>query len=807
MIYEKSHNNFVHNNICYENQETGLTLRSGDGNIIQNNTMENNGNYGIVLSNYLSLGSHYTTISFNTVNNCPSGGISIYESDNCNIFNNTISNSPANGGIRIILSHRSRVFNNTAFNNQIRVDQASHNQIISNRIEGGTYGIRGYSNSNNNSFFKNEITKVSCGLYLLGGTLANISENLFDDCSIYGIYLTSGNWNSSISRNRIYNSDSGIYSQEGGDYNSYIDNEIYNSSTYGMRIRSSDYLTLSGNSMEKNGLLLEKCVHNSIDSSNTLAGKPIHYYEDQDGLILNGDTSDFAQLYVINSNNTRISNFNFRDLQIGLYVVGGDNVIIENNNISNNDLYGLYVGELNNSIIRGNIANDNEHGIYYSCDDPDDWDEESPDFSLLHHSNTFSQNIANNNKIGFYAYFSLNDVIEENEFSNNSEYGINGKYFYNSSLCGNIVVDNGEYGINLEYTNNTFIEGNQIYSNQIGLKVYESHYAQIIANDIIGNIDYGIFVGNTNFSQTIQNLIMDTNGTGIYFESDSGQNIITDNLFYTNLLHADDNGHDNEWYLENLGNFWDNYTGVDSNNDGIGELPMNITGNAGSSDLYPIFDETIPTIEDATAANITGKLSYMLSWEIGDFYPATYTISLGDEVVVDSTPWSNGTVSYTIPADTLLDGSYFCTIKVVDRFGNNHSSSVLVNVDGTAPTIIHPTNLVMDEETTFILINWTLSDLHPASYSLWLNGTEIVPSTSWTNGNVTYNFTISDLMPGNYTFELRVLDSYGNEVIEEFLIIIADPDDPNVGLIIGIIAGSIVMIGAAIFVIIRKKKA
>ncbi|MFX1585958.1 MAG: hypothetical protein ACFFDL_15530 [Promethearchaeota archaeon] len=49
------------------------------------------------------------------------------------------------------------------------------------------------------------------------------------------------------------------------------------------------------------------------------------------------------------------------------------------------------------------------------------------------------------------------------------------------------------------------------------------------------------------------------------------------------------------------GNYWDNYTGVDSDQNGIGDVPYNITGSAGSKDNFPLMscpllvsDEAIP---------------------------------------------------------------------------------------------------------------------------------------------------------------------------------------------------------------------
>ena len=49
-----------------------------------------------------------------------------------------------------------------------------------------------------------------------------------------------------------------------------------------------------------------------------------------------------------------------------------------------------------------------------------------------------------------------------------------------------------------------------------------------------------------------------------------------------------DNGNNNKWDNGTIGNYWDDYNGCDSNNDGIGETPYDIPGNADTQDNYPI---------------------------------------------------------------------------------------------------------------------------------------------------------------------------------------------------------------------------
>ncbi|MBA7656945.1 hypothetical protein ES703_64874 [subsurface metagenome] len=68
-----------------------------------------------------------------------------------------------------------------------------------------------------------------------------------------------------------------------------------------------------------------------------------------------------------------------------------------------------------------------------------------------------------------------------------------------------------------------------------------------------------------------------------------------DNIIYQNLLigtgdwHARDEGTNNQWYTSGIGNYWDNHTSPDSDNDGIVDIPYTwIAGNADSEDSFPL---------------------------------------------------------------------------------------------------------------------------------------------------------------------------------------------------------------------------
>ena len=70
-------------------------------------------------------------------------------------------------------------------------------------------------------------------------------------------------------------------------------------------------------------------------------------------------------------------------------------------------------------------------------------------------------------------------------------------------------------------------------------------------------------------------------------------NLFFNNSFLNNIMNAYYEGIDNYWYNGTLGNYWDDYGGVDDDDDGIGDTPYYITGSVGNQDNYPIWWDTI----------------------------------------------------------------------------------------------------------------------------------------------------------------------------------------------------------------------
>ena len=197
-----------------------------------------------------------------------------------------------------------------------------------------------------------------------------------------------------------------------------------------------------------------------------------------------------------------------------------------------------------------------------------------------------------------------------------------------------------------------------------------------------------------------------------------------------------------------------------------------------------------------------GMTGNSINWTAIDSHPNNYTIKR-DGIVVD-----NGTWTSDIPINISIDGlpidTYVYIIEVFDLFGNNASDSVNVSVWQLADPIIHlPPDFSYKEGETRNFINWFATDLHPTTYSITRNGTNVETGT-WESG-ILKTINIDGLSIGDYVFTFEVFDQLGQDSSDTITVTVLPKEKPSIPFGNSWILISIISIlGLAVYV--KKKK-
>jgi len=261
------------------------------------------------------------------------------------------------------------------------------------------------------------------------------------------------------------------------------------------------------------------------------------------------------------------------DEKAGIYLCYANNCNISNNNVSNAIMYGVYHGYgihlnySNDSIVMNNNVSNCYHNIYLE----------------------YSNNITVMNNIvtmaGYWGAEIYLDNADHCKISNNiifdEEYGIFGiylKYSSNNKISNNNISILDEWcGIYLSYSNKNTLTNNIINLNERAIELTSSNNNIIIGNNLSNNEDGISFGSSDNNIIYLNNFINNSRDIPYSYESTNIYNS-TEKITYT---------YNGATYENYLGNYWDDYTDVDSDNDGIWDNPYSIDSD---EDYHPLVE-------------------------------------------------------------------------------------------------------------------------------------------------------------------------------------------------------------------------
>lgn len=357
---------------------------------------------------------------------------------------------------------------------------------------------------------------------------------------------------------------------------------------------------------------------------------------------------------------------------------------------------------------------------------------------------------------GLVLFYSENGLIADNNISNNQNSGLYLSYSYSGpdptghKICSNYISEN-QNGITL--TNNSkgnLVENNSIEENDLtGIKLEGSDNNKIIYNTIKGNIN------------------------GTLFKSYPDRNVFHHNNFINDVNINDSEIGNNTWANGTHGNFWSDYEGTDSDEDGIGDESYVI--DSSNKDNYPLMnplDEQEPEIKDVKAAPNTQNLDSNVN------ISCTLEDLMVDEVWLNITnpddSYQNLSMLQGENNEWYLNqtyhdlGTYKFVIGANDTNDNSNTTSIFefTMIDETQPQIIDNTISAPNTGEKY-LINASITDnykVKSAEVYYELNSTEGYFSNNTTKMDEDYTRNIKIWKNATeFSYKIIANDTSGNE--------------------------------------------
>ncbi len=199
------------------------------------------------------------------------------------------------------------------------------------------------------------------------------------------------------------------------------------------------------------------------------------------------------------------------------------------------------------------------------------------------HYNIITMNIIQSNFYGISLYSSNGNNINDNIIKNNV-YGIKTDASHANIIADNELSNNELNGLYFDFTS-TFNQATWNIVDENGLAKNAVFYDSSLAG--------GIVLDSACRSNSIISNEVASNQIGVNSDNYNENNILYLNSFMENVQSNAMDTANNTWNGGTMGNYWSDYTGIDANGDGIGDIPYLIPGGD-NSDAFPLVDPINP---------------------------------------------------------------------------------------------------------------------------------------------------------------------------------------------------------------------
>ena len=389
-----------------------------------------------------------------------------------------------------------------------------------------------------------------------------------------------------------------------------------------------------------------------------------------------------------------------------------------------------------------------------------------------------SDNNITGNDVGIYVNAN-NTIINNNTILDHVQYGIH-LILNNSTVTNNTIEDTNIWSIYMSSATNTTVSDNNISSNSRGIYLSSSNDNNITNNIVSSSSLWGVYLTSSDNNIIMSNNITDNN-YGIYLLTNNDDNTVYNNYF-DNTNNAYDDG-TNIWNTTKVlgtniigkeylgGNYWSDYTGIDTTGDKLGDNSIPYT-SGGSNDYLPLVYNTYPPAP-TNLANTSDNFYVNYTWDVGsgvdtDSYNITISIN-GTEI----NHYNSTTDTYNNTTVTAHDSVEIWVYSYNDTCGLSYTSlNDNVTLSNNQPYIAD----LMTENTTnptqitasTPFFNWTFNDNDSDIQTQWeievgsTEGNNDLWDTGLLNGaDINDIYAGSTLSRGTtYYLRVRVNDSY-----------------------------------------------